>query len=90
MNARHRSGGEPETAPESPDAGAAEPTGAGVEVEPGVSGAVAEPKPRPRIRRRVTTQAVPGSDPHPAPEPKRHVPGENDAQLKRDVPPHWG
>jgi len=47
-------------------------------------------KPRPRIRRRVTTEPVPGSDPNPAPEPRRHSSGENDDQLKRDVPPHWG
>lgn len=45
---------------------------------------------RTRVRRRITTQQVPGSDPHPAPEPRRHRPGENDEQLKRDVPPHWG
>ncbi len=42
-----------------------------------------------RRRRRVTTQPVPGSDPAPAPEPARHRDGENDAQLLRDVPPHW-
>lgn len=43
----------------------------------------------PRRSRRVTTQPVPGSDPTPAPEPARHRDGENDAQLLRDVPPHW-
>ncbi|QCR44497.1 hypothetical protein C1N91_14215 [Curtobacterium sp. SGAir0471] len=42
-----------------------------------------------RRSRRVTTQPVPGSDPSPAPEPARHRDGENDAQLLRDVPPHW-
>ncbi|MGN8049675.1 hypothetical protein ACTJKO_08270 [Curtobacterium sp. 22159] len=42
-----------------------------------------------RARRRVTTQPVPGSDPAPAPEPARHREGENDDQLRRDVPPHW-
>jgi len=42
-----------------------------------------------RRRRRVTTQPVPGSDPAPSPEPARHRDGENDAQLLRDVPPHW-
>ncbi len=42
-----------------------------------------------RRHRRVTTQPVPGSDPSPAPEPARHRDGENDAQLLRDVPPHW-
>lgn len=47
-------------------------------------------KPGERIRRRVTTEPVAGSDPHPSPEPRRHADGENDEQLKRDVPPHWG
>ncbi|MEX1078410.1 MAG: hypothetical protein WED09_04810 [Homoserinimonas sp.] len=47
-------------------------------------------KPRPRIRRRVTTDPVPGTDPQPSPEPRRHPSGENDEQLQRDVPPHWG
>ncbi|HEU4808228.1 MAG TPA: hypothetical protein VFT01_08185 [Homoserinimonas sp.] len=47
-------------------------------------------KPRRRIRRRVSTEPAPGTDPHPAPEPRRHASGENDDQLKRDVPPHWG
>lgn len=46
--------------------------------------------PRAHIRRRVTTEPVPGSDPNPAPEPPRHREGENDAELRRDVPPHWG
>ncbi|TQL47131.1 hypothetical protein FB562_0178 [Homoserinimonas aerilata] len=48
------------------------------------------PRPRARVRRRVTTPPVPGSDPNPAQEPRRHRDGENDEQLKRDVPPHWG
>jgi hypothetical protein len=43
-----------------------------------------------RIRRRVRTEPVPGTDAHPSPEPPRHQSGENDDQLKRDVPPHWG
>lgn len=42
-----------------------------------------------RRPRRVTTQAVPGYDPAPPPEPARHRDGENDDQLRRDVPPHW-
>lgn len=42
-----------------------------------------------RRRRRVTTQPVPGYDPAPSPEPARHRDGENDDQLRRDVPPHW-
>jgi len=42
-----------------------------------------------RVRRRVTTAGVPGTDPAPAGEPPRHVAGENDEQLRRDVPPHW-
>ena len=44
----------------------------------------------PRQRRRVTTDAVPGTDPAPSNEPARHVEGENDDRLKRDKPPHWG
>jgi hypothetical protein len=50
----------------------------------------ATPPRRPRVRRRVTTAPVPGSDPTPLPEPARHAQGENDEQLKRDKPPHWG
>jgi hypothetical protein len=42
-----------------------------------------------RSGRRVTTRAVPGSDPTPAPEPARHGAGENDDRLLRDRPPHW-
>lgn len=42
-----------------------------------------------RCRRRVTTQPVAGYDPTPPPEPARHRDGENDDQLRRDVPPHW-
>ncbi|MDR6572433.1 hypothetical protein J2X60_001069 [Curtobacterium sp. 320] len=52
-----------------------------------------EPDDRPggaaRPRRRVTTQPVPGYDPVAQPEPARHRDGENDDQLRRDVPPHW-
>ena len=40
--------------------------------------------------RRVTTEPPVGSDPAPAPEPPRHASTENDEQLKRDKPPHWG
>ncbi|QHO69223.1 hypothetical protein BHD05_05745 [Marisediminicola antarctica] len=43
-----------------------------------------------RRRRRVTTQAVPGSDPTPQNEPARHAENENDERLKADKPPHWG
>lgn len=42
-----------------------------------------------RRRRRVTTQPVAGYDPAPPSEPARHRDGENDDQLRRDVPPHW-
>ncbi|OII10256.1 hypothetical protein BIU97_11835 [Curtobacterium sp. MCBA15_009] len=42
-----------------------------------------------RRRRRVTTQPVPGYAPDAPPEPARHRDGENDDQLRRDVPPHW-
>jgi hypothetical protein len=45
---------------------------------------------RPRHRRRVTTAAPEGSDPNPTPEAPRHVAPENDEQLRRDKPPHWG
>ncbi|WP_209561459.1 hypothetical protein [Frigoribacterium sp. PvP032] len=45
---------------------------------------------RRRGGRRVSTDPVPGSDPAPAPEPPRHSSGENDRQLRDDVPPHWG
>jgi len=50
----------------------------------------AEPQRRPRVRRRVTTEPVPGYDPSGVPEPPRHAEGENDERLKRDKPPHWG
>ena len=43
-----------------------------------------------RRRRRVTTEAVPGSDPTPQNEPARHLDNENDERLKADKPPHWG
>ncbi|MCY7325684.1 MAG: hypothetical protein LH605_06075 [Microbacteriaceae bacterium] len=43
-----------------------------------------------RRRRRVTTQAVPGSDPTPQKEPASHAENENDERLKADKPPHWG
>ena len=49
-----------------------------------------DPAPRARHRRRVTTESPAGSDPTPAPEEPRHASTENDEQLKRDVPPHWG
>jgi hypothetical protein len=55
-----------------------------------------EPAPEPapkravRRRRRVTTKAVPGSDPTPQKEPPSHAENENDERLKRDTPPHWG
>jgi hypothetical protein len=42
-----------------------------------------------RRHRRVRTAAVPGSDPTPAPEPRRHAPTENDDRLRADKPPHW-
>jgi len=45
---------------------------------------------RRRGGRRVTTDPVPGSDPAPAPPPPREPNGENDRQLRDDVPPHWG
>jgi hypothetical protein len=52
----------------------------------------AEPSQEPRRRkhRRVTTKAVPGTDPEPQKEPPRHRGGENDERLRQDKPPHWG
>ncbi|MDJ0336153.1 MAG: hypothetical protein ACOH10_12680 [Rhodoglobus sp.] len=50
-----------------------------------------EATPAPRIRRRrASTKPPPGSDPTPLPEPPRHASTENDEQLRRDKPPHWG
>lgn len=43
-----------------------------------------------RKHRRVSTEAVPGSDPTPQSEPDRHAEDENDDRLKADKPPHWG
>lgn len=43
-----------------------------------------------RRGRRVRTEPPAGSDPTPSPEPPRHASTENDEQLKRDKPPHWG
>jgi hypothetical protein len=40
-------------------------------------------------RRRAQTNPPPGSDPAPAPEPKRHSKGENDDRLRGDKPPHY-
>lgn len=45
---------------------------------------------RPSRHRRVTTEAVPGSDPTPSPGPPQHDGTENDERLKDDKPPHWG
>lgn len=43
-----------------------------------------------RPNRRVRTEPVPGTDPNPAPEPRRHSSSENDERLRADKPPHWG
>ncbi|MEP6481489.1 MAG: hypothetical protein ABJA94_05720 [Rhodoglobus sp.] len=43
-----------------------------------------------RRPRRVQTEPPAGSDPSPVGEAPRHTPAENDEQLKRDKPPHWG
>lgn len=48
------------------------------------------PTPRERPRRRVTTEAIAGSDPNPQKEPTRHAENENDDRLRADTPPHWG
>jgi hypothetical protein len=42
-----------------------------------------------RRHRRERTDAAPGSDPAPTPEPPRHSSGENDERLRADKPPHW-
>ena len=45
--------------------------------------------PRRGGRRRATTPPPPGSDPHPAPEPPRISPRDNDERMRQDVPPHY-
>jgi hypothetical protein len=37
----------------------------------------------------VKTEPPPGTDPSPAPEPGRHVRGENDDRMRSDKPPHY-
>ena len=44
---------------------------------------------RPR-HSRASTPPPHGSDPNPSPEPPRHTVADNDEQLRRDKPPHWG
>ncbi|PZE89612.1 hypothetical protein DEI95_13495 [Curtobacterium sp. MCBD17_008] len=79
-----------------PDAGASRAGDAsGADTDPAATPAPAVPRSTgpggtSRSGRRVTTRAVPGSDPTPAPEPARHGTGENDDRLLRDRPPHWG
>ncbi|NIJ04966.1 hypothetical protein [Frigoribacterium faeni] len=70
-----------------PAGGAGRPDPAGPVVETVASAPLVV---RRRGGRRVSTDPVPGSDPAPAPEPPRHSSGENDRQLRADVPPHWG
>jgi hypothetical protein len=54
------------------------------------SGAAPEPvAPRARHRRRVTTDPPLGTDLTPAPEPPKHVRGENDERMRMDKPPHY-
>lgn len=48
-----------------------------------------DPKGRVSKPRRAKTEPPPGSDPTPAPEPKRHDSGENDDRLRGDKPPHY-
>jgi hypothetical protein len=69
------------------------PPSSGADSEPRPDSEEAEPaKPvrRKRVRRRVTTQPVPGSDPTPQKEPPRYTEDENDFRLRQDKPPHWG
>ena len=44
---------------------------------------------RTRRRRRVTTDAPPGTDPTPSSEPPRHALNENDQRLREEKPPHY-
>jgi hypothetical protein len=46
------------------------------------------PRPR-RVRRRVTTDGPPGTDPAPSSEPPRHAHDENDLRLRDEKPPHY-
>ncbi len=53
-----------------------------------------EPDPTPptrpaRHRKRVTTDAPPGTDPTPSSEPPRHALDENDERLRDEKPPHY-
>ncbi|MET4098126.1 hypothetical protein ABIB37_000363 [Agrococcus sp. UYP10] len=62
-----------------------------VEPEPAdVEPADVEPAPlvSKRRGRRVSTEPTPGYTGEPPVE--RHQSSENDEQLRRDVPPHWG
>ena len=69
--------------PESEPDGAGDPPSRGLRSDP--KGRVSKPsKPR-----RAKTEPPPGSDPKPAPEPKRHASGENDDRLRGDKPPHY-
>ncbi|WP_133738417.1 hypothetical protein [Frigoribacterium sp. PhB116] len=79
------------TSPRDPDSGPAGGAGRPAD-DPAVVEAIASAPlvVRRRGGRRVSTEPVPGSDPAPAPEPPRHASGENDRQLRDDVPPHWG
>lgn len=49
----------------------------------------AEPRRRPKHRKRVTTEPQPGVDPTPSSEPPRHALDENDRRLREDKPPHY-
>jgi hypothetical protein len=48
-----------------------------------------EPPRRPKHRKRVTTEAPPGTDPTPSSERPRHALDENDQRLREDKPPHY-
>ena len=95
MSAKPSAGGESDcdVQPAGSQNGAAPPVGhdaellAGQDAVPPAGQGAAH---RPRIRRRVRTEPVPGSDPTPEPEPSKHSVDENDERLKLDKPPHWG
>jgi hypothetical protein len=59
-----------------------DPVGDGIAPTPRPAG-------RPRHRKRVTTDAPPGTDPTPSSEPPRHAQDENDQRLREDKPPHY-
>lgn len=54
----------------------------------GIAPTPAPPRPG-RHRKRVTTDAPPGTDPTPSSESPRHALDENDQRLRDEKPPHY-